>query len=109
MISIETGKQLINLKGDPLKDGSGEIYTIGTATGAVLSSDQAGGKMKLYILASRFAKDDVVELDEADFSLVKTCIERTQIFTPLISGQLLMLIEAMESAEKGKGKEDKGK
>lgn len=89
---INTQTVLKNLKGEPLQN-EGKDYTLGDALANILSVDQTGGKMKLWLLAQKFSTNKEVELDTADLALVKTAAENTKSFTPLLAGQVLCLLE----------------
>lgn len=86
-MKINTKEFIKNLKGD------NSDLTIGDAIGGILIASEAGGKMKMYVLAQKFANDDVVEVDSADLSLIKQSVEATKVYTNLVSGQLLVLLE----------------
>lgn len=82
-----------NIKLKDLADKEIDL-TVGQAIANVLVSDDAGGKMKSFVLAKRFYSSESMDVDEADLSLVKSAIERNKSYTPLITGQLLVLLEA---------------
>lgn len=92
-MKIKTKKQILNLKGDPMKDEGGEELTIGKMISAVLVEHRAGGKMKMFILAQKFFQDDEVELDKADLKLVKDAIEKSEIGNNMVLGQILIALE----------------
>jgi hypothetical protein len=83
------------ITGDKLKDLSGKEIdlTVGTALSNILVSAEAGGKMKMFTLAQRLFNDKAVEVDEADFNLIKTSVESTKTYTILAAGQLLVILE----------------
>ena len=49
--------------------------------------------MKLFLLAQRFFKDKIVELDNADFNFVKEAVKTTKIYNALVAGQVELLLE----------------
>ena len=88
---------LKNLIGKNLKEANGDNnLTLGIALSLVLTNSEEGGKMKLYVLGKKFFDNDLVEIDSADMALVKTLLEKTRIYTPLISGQILQILEEVK-------------
>lgn len=83
---------------DKLKDLKGKDIdlTIGEAIGNILLAHKAGGKMKMYVLAQKMVKDGKVEVDDADFELIKGAIEVTEAYVNLVSGQLLVLLSELK-------------
>lgn len=93
-MKINTKTELKTLWGKPLNDVEGNTYTLAEAIANVLLTDESGGKMKLYVLAERFAKEAELDLDAADLALVRGALERTTKYTPLVAGQCLLLLES---------------
>lgn len=88
------GKEVLKtLKGAELKTETGNVFTMGEALSNILVADKTGGKMKLYILGTKFAQDDSVELDSSDFSLVKEVVKRSEAYSALVLGQVEMILE----------------
>lgn len=98
---INTKIVLKNLKGEDLKAEDG-VLTLGGAISNILSSDQAGGKMKLFILAQKFFTENELDLDSADLNLVKESIKGTKIYTALVAGQVEKIIEELKEEKKDK-------
>lgn len=92
-MTIKSQESLKNFKGEALKNEQNQNFTIGEAISNILLLDKMGGKMKCYILAQKFYTEKSVELDEADKALVKSAIERTETYTNIVTGQLLLLFE----------------
>lgn len=95
MPKVNTKTILKKLNGEPLKNGDAD-YALGEAIANILVVDEAGGKMKTYILAQKFMNEPSVDLDASDFALVKAATERTKAYTSLIAGQVLVLLEAIK-------------
>jgi hypothetical protein len=78
-----------------LKDLAGKELdlTIGKAISDILLASEAGGKMKLFILAQKFYSDETIDLDKVDLGLVKEAIETSKVYLPLVTGQLLVLLD----------------
>jgi hypothetical protein len=94
-MKINTKEVLKTFKGEPLKAGDEEL-TLGMALSNILLGDRAGGKMKLFILAEKFYKEKSVELDTADLAMVKTAVEKTELFNALVTGQILVGLEELK-------------
>jgi len=60
--------------------------------GNILLSDKTGGKMKLYVLATKFSQDKEVELDKADLELVRNAVSKTEIYNALVAGQIEVIL-----------------
>lgn len=100
-MQINTKVILKNLKGICLENEEKEPFTTGEALSNILLYDKAGGKMKCFILAEKLYKNKSVEVDEADLSLIKESIQRTELYNNIVNGQLLIVIEDLkESKEK---------
>lgn len=85
----------INTK-NKLKDLAGKEIdlTVGEAIGEILAASETGGKMKLFILAQKFYQStEPIEVDKSDLELVKKTIEESKTYKPIVSGQLLVIIE----------------
>ncbi len=94
-MKINTSTIICDLKGKAIKNGA-EDFTLGDALSNILVSSKTGGKMKLYVLATKLAQEKTVDVDDADFKMIKDCCEQSEAYTPLISGQLLLLLEDLK-------------
>ena len=83
---INTRQKLVDLKKKEL------TFDVGEAIGNILIADKKGGKMKMYVLATKFMEEPEVTLDEADLKMVKSAIESTEIYNSLVAGQLLVML-----------------
>ena len=90
-MKINTKQALKTLKGEELKNGD-IPFTLGEALGNILLSDKTGGKMKLYVLATKFSQDKEVELDKADLELVRNAVSKTEIYNALVAGQIEVIL-----------------
>lgn len=106
-MNINCKIKLKNLKGEDLMVSEGEVLTLGTALGNILSSGEEGGKMKCFILATKFASNDSVEVDTADFALIKSMTKSTKIYTALVAGQVEQMLEEFEILNKPNGETSK--
>jgi hypothetical protein len=96
-MKINTKKVLNSLKGEPLKNEDKLPLTVGETLSNIMTNYKAGGKMKTYILAKKFMDNDEVDLDEADFSLVKTACEQDESYlSSIVSGQILVYLNELK-------------
>lgn len=91
-MKIKTTTILKTLKGEDLMN-DGTLMTVGDTLGTILVTADVMGKFKLYTLAQKFATDEEIEVDEADFSLIKKAIEDSKVYSALVLGQLLQILE----------------
>lgn len=91
-MKIKTNTVLKELNGKEIKSLDGD-FTLGEALSNILVSSKTGGKMKLYVLATKLYKSKEVEVDESDISLIKEMIKASEIYSALILGQCELLLE----------------
>ncbi len=92
---IHTKVTLKTLKGGDIKNND-TLFTVGDALSEILATAKEGGKAKLYVLAQKFATQDNVEVDAADLSLIKKTVEACTNYVPLVTGQLLILLDEIK-------------
>ena len=98
---LNTKKELVNLKGEPIKEADNTPVTLGYALSNILLTNDAGGKMKLFILAKKCFESKTVDLDASDLNLVKEAVKTTKIYNALIAGQIELILEdAKEDKQK---------
>jgi len=63
-----------------------------------LSIDPSGGKMKMWVLARDAFTKDEMEVDTADFALIKKTLETSKAYgaNNIVLGQCLTLLEEMK-------------
>jgi len=100
-MKINSKEVLKTLEGEELKSGE-DVFTMGKVLSEILLTDKTEGKMKLYALAQRFYAEDTVELDKADFALVKETVKRSTTYNgnALILGQTMTILEGMKEDDK---------
>lgn len=92
-MKINTSEVLKDLKGKDLKGPENSTITVGEAISNILAYAKLGGKMKMFVLAQKFASQKAVEVDKADSELIKKTIEETEFYTgSLVTGQLLVIL-----------------
>lgn len=92
---IPTQQVLVNLAGEDLKVGE-EKLTLGKAIANILLADQTQGKMKLWILAQKFYKEEEIDLDAADLILVKIAVQKSQAYGAIVAGQIEEILEQLK-------------
>jgi len=95
-MKIIASKLLRNFKGEDLRAKDGTPLTVGKACAEILLLSREGGKMKSYILATKLYAEAEVEVDVSDLALIKSATEVTEAYTNLVSGQLLIELEAVK-------------
>ena len=91
---INCKQTLKDLAGNDIKVDDKD-FTIGQALANIVVADQTGGKMKLYILGTKFYQNDSVELDDADFSLVKSAVKASTAYGAIVVGQIESILETI--------------
>lgn len=92
-MKLNTKQAIKQLDGKDAKDPTGKIFSIGEALSNILISAKEGGKMKMFILAQKAFEGKELDLDEADLNLIRKTIEQSEVYTNLVTGQLLILLE----------------
>ena len=94
-MKIDTTKVLVNVTGDPFKDGDKDL-TLGKAVAGALStikSEGIDGNLKSYVLAQRFYSEEEVDITVEDVVFVKDKIVQSTYF-PFIIGQIIKILDA---------------
>ena len=86
------------LKEEAIKNADGKDFTFGQALSNILLDAKEGGKMKMFILATKCFNDAEIKLDNADLLLIKKTINDTEAYGNLVTGQLLIALEDEKSA-----------
>ena len=98
-MKIKTNEAIKDLAGKAIKNKD-DVFTVGTALSNILLEAKVGGKMKLFILAKKCFENKEVEVDDADYAVIKQAVEATELYTNLVTGQILQTLEKKESKEK---------
>ncbi len=91
-MKIDTKQIVNNLAGKAYQSDEKDL-TLGAVIAESLASSGTGGKMKIYILAQKAYTSDSIEVDEADMSLIKRCVEECKSYNNVILGQALAMLE----------------
>ncbi len=69
--------------------------TVGLALSNIVLSDPGDGftKIKKYIIAKQCYEKEKLEIDLADFNVLKHCVQQSNVYGVLIVGQILTLFE----------------
>lgn len=91
MLKIKTKTELLDFKGVAITQG-GQTITVGDAIALVLGGKTTNPILG-YILGKKFANDEMVELKAEDEVFLKKSLEENDIWTSIVTGQLLTLFE----------------
>lgn len=92
-MKLDCSKEIVNLKGEQYKTPEGTNVFLGDVIAEALSSDQTGGKMKVYSLAQKATTNKEIEVDIADLTLIKSAVENFKGYNNIILGQTLEILE----------------
>lgn len=96
MVKIKTNEAIKTLDGKPVLNGK-EVFTIGQALSNILLSHEAGGKMKMFTLATEAYKSKEMHVDLADLALIVKAVEETKAYSNhLVAGQILIYLDALK-------------
>ena len=97
-MKIDLTQKINTLAGLPYQVEAGKDLTLGIVLAEILATDTTGGKMKLFSLAQKSYSQEELEVDMADFNLIKTATEKTQAYqgNAVIIGQTLELLEKVK-------------
>lgn len=96
-MKIDTAREVTNLKGEAYVH-DGKKLTVGVVVAEALASYDMGGKMKLFTMAQKAYKSDGMEVDTVDAGLITKALEKTTVFSNIITGQALLAVEEAEKA-----------
>lgn len=101
---IDLKQQLVDLRGRNIVASPDDptVMTVGKILGLVIDADKEKkvSPLKKWHLAVECYNKDFVELDEADFAVVKEILERQEIFnTASIVGQVMKAVEDAHTVE----------
>lgn len=107
MYTINCSKIITDFEGETIKDGiSDKDFTVGKALTSLLGQTE-GDALKIFTLQQKFYKGGKVEIDAADFDMVKEATKATspKFLNNTIKGQILVaLSEAKEEVTSAKKK-----
>lgn len=98
-MKINTKTSIKDLAGKDIPSGKDGVFTVGLALANILLDSKMGGKMKLFILAQKCFNDSEVTVDEADLSIIRESVEKTEQYNNLVNGQLLQLLNDVKNEE----------
>tara|TARA_R110000868_G_scaffold175724_1_gene412904 strand:+ start:2164 stop:2463 length:300 start_codon:yes stop_codon:yes gene_type:complete len=97
MKTINTKTELLNFKGDPIKNGPDDTLKVGVVLSTIL-----GGKVSNptlgWTLGKKFATEDEVDLKAEDVVFLKKELENNgkseQGFTAVVTGQIIEMLDS---------------
>lgn len=96
-MKIDLKQPIKDLAGKPIINPDKTDFTFGQALSEILVSADTGGKMKLFTLAQKIYTEKQIEVDEADFKLIKDSVEQTKAYTnAIVAGQILVYLEGLK-------------
>lgn len=97
-MKITLTQPIVNLAGKSYQDAEQKDLTLGKVLAEILAVDQSGGKMKLFSLAQKSFTEKELEVDQADFNLIKSAAEKTQAYqgNAIVIGQVLELLDKVK-------------
>lgn len=95
-MKINTKTVLKTLSGEDMVDERGNKFTLGKALGNILAASEDQGKMKLVTLGMQLFQEKDMELDTADFALIKETVKKSKFYSALIAGQCELLLEEVK-------------
>lgn len=105
MLKLNLKQPLMNLAGEPIKDGEGNEVLIGKVmANALLSVGGTVDPTKNYLLATKLYQDAEIEFDAETFVYLKKQMREAggggAVFPTLYKGQILNILDLLELNEK---------
>lgn len=101
-MKLKLNETIKNLKGEPVKNGE-ETLTVGACLSEIVLAPhekQDGFRpLKAYDLAKKFVSQKECEIDTADFVQLKKVVEENKSYIPLVTAQILLVLEAVKEAK----------
>ncbi len=99
-MKIQTQTILKNFAGENLKYQDSEL-TIGKAISTIISTVKSVDPMRNFILGQKLYSDKEVEINQSDLDFLKKSIKENAasdqyIFTSLVTGQVLSILEQLK-------------
>jgi hypothetical protein len=92
-MKIKATLVLVGLDGEKLdNNGKGDL-TVGMAISNILSVTKSDNQVRSWYLAQEFYKKPEVTLKAEEVVFLKELIARNELYFPIVTGQLLQLIE----------------
>lgn len=89
---------VVDVKKQPVLDEKGKPVSIAMIlANAMLSPNiKAGDALKKQVLAWKIGEEKEIEVDEADFNLIKEIINSKEVFAPAVQAQLLLYLDSIK-------------
>ena len=93
-INLKQPMKLFN--GEVIKSSDNAELTLGEVLSNIMVADESAGKMKAYVLAEKMYKDKDIDVDASDMGLIKKAVEGTKVYSNLIAGQALKILDGIK-------------
>lgn len=90
-MKLNLKQTLKTLEGEDMVNSQGEPVTFGFVVSSLLLGAKVGDKKLYYQLGKKAFKEEEVELNDIEKSVVKNLLEGDQTFGALVIGQILEL------------------
>jgi len=99
---VMVDQETINISGVSVPTGGHEM-TVGDVISNILSLKKSDkiSPLKAYVLAQRFYKGGITEIDDSDFSSLREIIEKNDQYVPFVIAQVLQaMIDSKDKADR---------
>lgn len=93
---IDTSQPLKNLEGEALMIDETTEHSLGKAIANILIREQQADPVRAFVLAQSYYKGE--EIKKSDLDFVKTAVKATKLYAPIVSGQVLYILENTKEA-----------
>lgn len=96
---INLKKEIVNLKGNSIKDGESPLTLGQTLAEIVLAphKDKDGFRpLKALEMARKLYANETYDIDQSDLIQLKKIVEENQSYIPLVTGQILETLESLK-------------
>jgi hypothetical protein len=89
---------VLDVKKQPVSDEKGKAVNIAMilANTMINPSVKVGDSLKKQVLAWKIAEEKEIEIDDADFTLIREIINLKDVFAPSVQAQLLLYIDSIK-------------
>ena len=91
-MKINTKQVLTGFDSKPLPSENGDL-TVSAVISKCLGAEKSPDPLKAFILAQKFYTQDEVEVDASDKIFIKEAMRSSQFWTPLVIGQILIILD----------------
>ena len=115
-MKIDLTKTFINLDNEPMKkhEKTNELLELGEALAEIVIAPKPQGShvkwfspLKAIELARELKGELVIDIDKADFAQLKEVVDANGTYRPIVTGQIMEMLESVKDESKKEIKEDK--